>query len=124
MSRSRRGLVDTGPVCVGAGLLDWVAAGLLGTGLATGLAAGGVGAEAGGLSWVGVCAALDAINPAHRAKLTMPAAVRPIVLMPPSQQSPAVATRPRPLRRRHAPRRTRNRPPRCNPRRPRHAAPP
>ena len=56
--------------------------------------------------------AADAINPAHRAKLTMPAAVRPMVLMPPSQQSPAVVTRPRPQRRRRARHRTRTRPPR------------
>src|SRR3981081_3631099 len=117
-------LADAGGACIGAGLPDCVAAGLPGAGVATGLATGGGGAEAGGLSWVGVWAAADDINPPHRAKLTTPAAMRPTVLMPPSQQLPAVGPRPRPLRRRRAQHRTRNRPPRRNRRRPRQAARP
>src|SRR3954471_900399 len=99
-----------GVAWVGAGLLDGVAAGLLGAGLAAGLLAGGVGADAGGLSWVGVCARPDDVNPAHRTKPAKPTAARPIVFMPPSQQSPAVVPRPRPPQRRRARHRIPSRP--------------
>src|SRR6476619_5692951 len=101
MSSPGPGLAGAGVAWVGAGLLDGVAAGLL---------AGGVGADAGGLSWVGVCARPDDVNPAHRTKPATPTAARPTVFMPPSQQSPAVVPRPRPPPRRHARHRIHSRP--------------
>src|SRR6185369_17842903 len=108
MSSPGPGLAGAGVAWVGAGLLEGVAAGLLGAGLAAGLLAGG--ADAGGLSWVGVCARPDDINPAHRTKPAKPTAARPTVFMPPSQQSPAVVPRPRPPQRRRARHRIHSRP--------------